>query len=94
MKDTAMKLALAGVLLLAFAAPSVAQEPACHTMDQMVKDLEAAGAKVAGVANYNGTQTDELIIVQTPDMIMLVGFKDGCFVGYQAIEPAVPQKDA
>jgi hypothetical protein len=93
MKDTKMRL-IAGLLLLALMSPAAAQEATCYTMDQMVKDLEAEGARVVGVANYVGTQTDELIIVQTPAAIMLVGFKAGCFVGYQTIEQAAPQKDA
>lgn len=85
----------AGALSLALMFPAVAQEAqeSCYPMDAMVKDLEAGGGKIVGVANYNGAVT-ELLIVQTKEAIMLVGFKAGCFVGYQAIEPAVPMKDA
>ena len=89
-------LALAGALSLALMFPAFAQDAqeSCYPMDAMVKDLEAGGGKIVGVANYNGAVTDELLIVQTKEAIMLVGFKAGCFVGYQAIEPAVPMKDA
>lgn len=92
-----MKLALAGALLLALAVPAVAQSgpPAtCYPLDQLVKDLEAAGAKVVGVASYAGTMTDELLVVQSETAISIVGFKDGCYVGDMQLEPAVPQKDA
>jgi len=88
-------LLLAGVMSLALS-PVLAQDngATCYPYAALIHDLEEAGAKVVGAASYHGTQTDELIVVESADVISIVGFKDGCYVGTMEIEPAVPQKDA
>lgn len=82
-------IALAAALALG-CSPSLAQE--CTTYQKALDNLEANGGKVVGAATYNGSQTTEMLIVETPDLILLMGFDaKGCLVGQMAVEPAAKQ---
>lgn len=67
--------------------PSLAQE--CVTYQKALDNLEANGGKVVGAASYAGSITAEMLIVETKDLILLMGFDaKGCLVGQMAVEPA------
>ena len=73
---------------LALTVPVAAQDKPCVTYAQMLEAIEATGAKVAGAAQYNGSLTTEMLIVETMAAIILIGFdRKGCVVGEMVIEP-------
>lgn len=80
-----MRLILAALAL--GCSPAYAQE--CVTYQQTVANIEANGGVVVGAATYAGSLTTEMLIVETPDLILLVGFDaKGCLVGQQVVEVA------
>ena len=83
-----MRLILAGALALA-CAPALAQE--CLTYQQVITILENDGSKIVGAASYDGSLTTEMLIVQTSEMVVMMGFDaKGCLVGQIAIEASKP----
>jgi len=80
-----MRLILAALAL--GCSPAYAQE--CVTYQQTVANIEAIGGKVVGAASYDGAQTTEMLIVQTADLILMIGFDaKGCLYGQIAVEVA------
>lgn len=81
-----MRLIIAAALALA-CTPALAEE--CLTVEQVAKNTEAAGGKIVGAASYNGSLTTEMLIVETPDLILMMGFDaKGCYFGQMAVEVA------
>jgi hypothetical protein len=80
--------------LVAFPSLVKAQEQPCKTISDMEVEIEATGGLIAGAATYQGAQTDTLLVVETADMILLYGFKDGCYIGAMAVEAALPATPA
>jgi hypothetical protein len=81
-----MRLIIAAALALA-SVPAIGQE--CTTLDQMLESVETNGDKVVGSATYDGIQTEQMIIVQTPELILMMGFDaKGCYYGMMAVEQA------
>lgn len=80
-----MRLILAALAL--GCSPAIAQE--CVTYQQTVANIEANGGVVVGAASYDGAQTTEMLIVQTADLILMIGFDaKGCYYGQIAVEVA------
>ena len=90
----AASILLAAHLWLTFTVPGKAADPACKTIEDLEADTEAAGGTIAGAAYYNGQTTDTLIVIETVDSILLVGFKGGCYVTYIALEPRAEETPA
>lgn len=81
-----MRLILAAALALG-CSPSLAQE--CVTYQKALDTVDANGGKVVGAATYKGSQTTDMLIIETPDLILLMGFDaKGCLVGQMVVEPA------
>jgi hypothetical protein len=79
-----MRLAIAAGLALA-CTPVLAQD--CLTYEQVVTALEGDGSKIVGAASYEGTLTTEMLIVQTAEIIVMIGFDArGCYIGQIAVE--------
>lgn len=71
---------LAGLLLVLAFAP-VARAAECRlTEDAFAESVKAQHWTIVGAANYDGAVTDSVLIVETDSAIVLVGFKDGCWV--------------
>lgn len=88
-------LGIIGIILAgAYFWPVAAQEPACKTISDMEAEIEATGGIISGAATYRGAQTDTLLVVETEDVILLYGFRDGCYVGAMAVEAAMPRTGA
>jgi hypothetical protein len=86
-----MRLILAAAFALACSscsfAPAFAQD--CTTYQTKIDQIEAEGGTVVGAASYDGSMTTEMLIVQTPDLIVLMGFDaKGCYYGMMAVEQA------
>lgn len=80
-----MRLFLAGALALA-CTPALAQE--CLTYQQVVASVESDGSKIVGAASYSGAITAEMLIIETSEIILMMGFDaKGCYVGQIAVEP-------
>lgn len=87
--------ALIPPVYLGIAYPVNAQEaPKCVTVADAQKDIEKAGAEIVGGATFHGKNTDEMLVVQAPESIVLFFFKDGCLVTGFIADEAMPQKDA
>lgn len=83
-----MRLLIAGALALA-CSPALAQD--CTTYQQVLDTVEADGGKIVGWASYEGSQTTQMLIIQTPALILLMGFDaKGCLVGQMAVEASKP----
>ena len=67
---------------------------ACKTISDIEAEVEAIGGIISGAASYHGAQTDSLLVVETADIILLYGFKEGCYVGAMAVEAAKPETNA
>ena len=81
-----MRLIIAAALALA-CTPAIAQE--CLTYQQVVASLEGDGSKIVGAASYDGSITAEMLIVQTSELILMIGFDaKGCYIGQIAVEAA------
>ena len=79
-----MRLLIAGALALA-CTPVFAQE--CLTYQQVVTSLEGDGSKIVGAASYEGSLTTEMLIVQTSEIVVMLGFDaKGCYIGQIAVE--------
>ena len=82
---------------LAMTTPARAQSTppgSCKTMADIETEVEAIGGIISGAASYHGSQTDSLLVVETADIILLYGFKEGCYVGAMAVEAAKPETNA
>lgn len=80
-----MRLAIAAGLALALSFPAHAQD--CLTYEQVVTALEGDGSKIVGAASYTGSLTTEMLIVQTAEIIVMIGFDaKGCYIGQIAVE--------
>jgi hypothetical protein len=91
----AISLALLPPMYLGIAYPVNAQEaPKCVTVADAQKDIAEAGAEIVGGGTFHGKNTDEMLVVQAPESIVLFFFKDGCLVTGFIADEAVPQKDA
>lgn len=75
-------------LVIALAAPlvSYADEP-CQSPEQVSQLVTTDGGMVVGAAYYRGSTTDEMLVVETREAIIIYGFKDGCLVAAVALEP-------
>lgn len=84
-----MRLTILAAALALGCSPAFAQE--CLTYQQVLDNVEANGGKVVGAASYAGAQTTEMLIVETPELILLMGFDaKGCLVGQMAVEASKP----
>lgn len=59
----------------------------CQSPDQVAKLITDDGGTIAGAAYYRGSTTDEMLVVETREAIVIYGFKDGCLVAAVALEP-------
>lgn len=76
---------LAAALALA-CTPVLAQE--CLTYQQVVDSVESDGSKIVGAASYAGSITAEMLIIETSEIILMMGFDaKGCYIGQIAVEP-------
>lgn len=77
--------------LLLIAAVESVPAPQCLTQSQAVEAAAEIGGKVVGSAHYTGSVTTDMLILQMPGAIVLLGFNAaGCYVGQKIIEPAIP----
>lgn len=80
-------IAIVAALTLGCCSPAYAQE--CVTYEQTAENIKANGGVVVGAASYDGAQTTEMLIVQTADLILMIGFDaKGCYYGQIAVEVA------
>lgn len=80
---------LAGLFVaLLYAVPVRAQEPPTCQSPEYVTDLVTKdGGAIVGAAYYRGTATDTMLVFETPDAIVIYGFKDGCLAAAVSLEP-------
>lgn len=82
-------------LLLALESATPPAAPSCLTQAQALVKLSELGGEVVGSAHYAGSVTSDMLIVQLPDSIIMVGFNAvGCYVGQITVEAAKPRTGA
>lgn len=86
-----MRHIIAAALSLA-CVPAIAQD--CLTYEAVAEGIQNNGGKIVGAASYDGAVTSEMLIVQTKDLILMLGFDaNRCYAGQIAVE-VVKKPDA
>lgn len=79
---------LALILAALMTVPATSDEPPiCQSPEQVEEAIAADGGTLAGAAYYRGKATDTMLVFETPDAIVIYGFKDGCLAAAVSLEP-------
>ncbi len=63
------------------------EAPACQSPEYVTDLVTKDGGAIVGAAYYRGTTTDTMLVFETPDAIVIYGFKDGCLAAAVSLEP-------
>ena len=65
-----------------------AQEaPLCQSPEYVTDLVTKDGGAIVGAAYYRGSTTDTMLVFETPEAIVIYGFKDGCLAAAVSLEP-------
>lgn len=63
------------------------EAPPCQSPEYVTDLVTKDGGAIVGAAYYRGTATDTMLVFETPDAIVIYGFKDGCLAAAVSLEP-------